>query len=188
MTDVAKRCLGYVVAGAIALALLLVVARKVDGWLGGTADAATTAISKNQVKLHASQVKIRAHLRAVQAANQHVMDSLVARGRAAEATNAFDTTDYAAAMRWKGIALFYKAAADACPAIVRACDAGAASGASEADTLTGALTDQIRVRNHPCGVTLGLGATVGVTTAGGLGMAGGLTLLVGCQLVRSPWP
>jgi ferric-dicitrate binding protein FerR (iron transport regulator) len=79
MTDVAKRCIGYVIAGALALGLLLWVSRKVDGWFGGNKDAATTAASKAQVKLHGSLLKIRAHLRQVETDKANLAVSFLAR-------------------------------------------------------------------------------------------------------------
>lgn len=186
MPKLGWRILGLVMAGAIALVLLLVAARTVDGWFGGTADAATTAQSNAAIALHGSLVKIRAHLQTVEVAKAAAGRRTV---RWADSARRIQTSPLTHSDTvWMAIADSTRVGAAACFIALAACQQRAESAELEAARLTTQLHAQVGVRHHPCGVTLGLGSTVGVTTAGGLGAAAGLTVLVGCQLVRSPWP
>lgn len=178
MTDVAKRCIGYVLAGLIALGFVLYVFRQIDGYFGGNADRATTVASTAMVKLHLSQARLRAHLLQVERDKQAVSSAATAladalRDSAPEARSPD-------AIAWKAIADTTRIGAAACFQALMACQARAENAEIEAANAIAQLGQQVKVRDHPWGVWLG----------GGIGTGGKWEAMIGFgrRVLRLPWP
>lgn len=172
----------YLAAAALVLGLTFYVFGKIDGLLGAH-DAATTAASNAGLAVHAALVKQRAQL--AKAERQHAHDQAIARALGdslAQLASPADTSP------WHAVATAREAEVRACSLVVLTCRRRAEMAEAEGSSLNTLLGAQVGVRNHPFGITVGLGATVGVAATGGLGAAAGLTILVGYQLVRSPFP
>lgn len=182
---VSSRIATYLVAGAIAAALLFYVFGQISALLG-VHDAQITAASHAQLELHAGLARQRQKLAAVErqhaatvARDRTVADSL----RRMLATGArVDTVPVLIE-----IATRDSSAARGCSLIVLACQQRAASAEAEVDSLHRRLTNQVTVHDRRCGLFAGIGPGAGWVaspTGSGLGVSASLTVAVGCRL----WP
>ncbi len=178
MKALTGRLLGYVVAGAIAAALIFWTFGKITA-LYDLHDRLTTEASKAALVAHPALVRLRAKMLVLQqraqaaSASEHATaDSL----RRLLSTG--QRTDTVTLLR--EIAVHDSTAVRRCEAAVLACEARAASAIAEADTLSRRLTAQLKVRDYPWGVTVGFGA------AAGHGVAWGATIAVTRRILRIP--
>jgi len=170
------RVTGYIVAGAIAAALLFWTFGRISAFLGHQ-DAMITEASRAQLKVHATLVRQRQQLLALErrfatqaSASRTAADSL---RRLLATGQRVDTVQVLVE-----IATRDSSAAESCGRALVTCQARAASAEAEADSLHKRLTDQVTVRDRRCGLFGGVG------TAAGWKAGAGLTLGVGCRL----WP
>jgi len=174
------RLASYLVAGAIVAALLFYIFGRIDAYFSQQ-DQLITESSKAQLALHPALVRMRQKYLVVEQRASQAMtvqrtlgDSLrhlLATGQRVDTVEVL-----------REIAIHDSSGLASCGLALRACQQRAQSAEAEADSLARRLTAQLRVRNHPCGVTMGLGVAAGSKAAWGG------AILVGCQVVRSPWP
>jgi len=173
---VSSRITTYLVAGAIAAALLFYGFGQLSGILGAR-DAAITQASRAQLALHGALVRQRAHLQSVERAKAA---EAVARAGVADSLRAA----LAAGRRVDTITVLRQiAAADSgawrsCRVSLLACEQRADNAEAEAGSLHRRLTAQLAVHDRRCGLFGGVGVSAG------LKIGTGLTIGVGCRL----WP
>lgn len=180
MTDVGRRIVGYLIAGAIALAIVLYVSGKIDGWLGRH-DAEIVAQSRAAVAIHPKLVAWRAKLRAIE--TTHAAAGRHALAWADSSNKALPPPATSIDSARQLVADSGRSAARSCFIALRACQQRAESAEAEADTLALQLEAQLTVRSHRCGLNLGGGPAIGAK-----GFDWVVTLSVGCQVVRFRWP
>lgn len=170
---------GYVVAGAVALVVLLTVLHQIDGLFGGTHDAAVTAVSVATLRQHPALARWRAKLATAEARLQ------VSQGREAGLADSLRhllasgrRVDTITVLR--EIATHDSTAYQQCSLAFRTCQQRAASAEAEVDSLTARLTAQVKVQPKRCWLSAGAGVAVG------RGMASGAVFGVTCGLVRIP--
>src|SRR6266550_3808636 len=179
------RTLYLAFGAAVALFVMAHLFGKLDDLFGGSQDRATTAASQAQLDGHAGVVRLIATFQRVEIAKTaearrllRIVDSLQTHPRVMVIP-----PDNTAATYWKAQADSERTRADSAVLAARTCLVAAKACALRADTaggegaaLHGQLTQQVKVKNHPCGLTAGVGA------AAGKGSGIGLAVLLGCQL------
>jgi hypothetical protein len=171
---VSSRIATYLVAGALALALVFYVFGRIDQLLSSR-DAEITHGSKTLLALHARRIQEREKIRRLERGRQLLVDSLT---HLAEAADSADSARAVAAGQPIPTPSPWKPVAQGCSLVVLACQARAENAEREAADYHRQLTDQVTVRDHRCGLWAG----------GGWGTAGKLEaqLGLGCRLVRVP--
>lgn len=168
------RVTSYLIAGAIAAALLFYGLGQISALLGAK-DAAISAASIAQLRAHPALARYRA--KELAAERRYVMASQDVRGLAdslRQALAAGRRVDTVTVLR--AIAAADSSASRSCSIAYRSCAERAASAEAEADSLARQLQRQLGVHDRRCGLFGGGGA--------GKGTGAGLVLAVGCRL----WP
>ncbi len=170
------RLSSYVVAGAIAAALLIYGFGQVSALLGAH-DAEITAASVARLHDHAGLARYRAKLAAAE--QRYAMTFAGELATADSLRQALRTGTRVDTVRvLLAIATHDSTALRACSVIVQTCAQRAASAEAEADSLAAQLKAQLAVHDRRCGLFGGAGV------AAGKGTGAGLVLAVGCRL----WP
>lgn len=180
---VSSRIATYLVAGAIAAALLFYAFGQLSALLGAH-DAGITRASRAQLALHPALVRLREKMRRAQYAQQRAVDSLE---RVAQRADSADSAHAVAAGRPVPAPSPWRPVAQGCSLVVRSCEARATHAEGEAAELTQRLKDQVTVKDRRCGIFAGVGPGIGwvASTQGtGPGVAATLTVAAGCRL----WP
>ena len=168
----------YLVAGAIAAALLFWVFGRIDGWLSAR-DAAITQASRAQLQLHDGLKRWRAKLQAAEQRNQQsaaVAHSLASQLRAALARGErVDTVKVLGEIARQDSTAYAQ-----CSVALLSCQQRATNAEREADSLAHRLEDQLKVKPKRCWFAIGAGV------AAGQGTALGATFSASCGLVRIP--
>lgn len=204
MKELWVRLAAYCVAGAIALALMFYGLGQLEALFGGK-DEATTAASNRRVAAHPVIRRLEDSLEAIEKKGRIRYAALQAtavglrRQLDSAAADTLDTSSSRPGPDWKAIALGWRAVADTadsaartCSVVALTCAQRAAKAEAESDSLARQLQAQTKVRDHPCGVSAGVGVLAGwVSTFGGssgLGTGAGATLDLSCHLFRLPFP
>lgn len=185
-----QRVCGYVLAGAIAAALLFWIFGRIDGWLTAR-DQEITRASQAQLALHPALVRWRAKIRALEQLHARDAARLAIAGdslmRLAQAADSADSARAVAAGQpvpapspWRTVADSNRAAYEHCSVAYRSCERRAASAEAEADSLVRRLAAQLTVKPKRCWLAIGGGVAIGH------GTAWGATLSASCGLVRIP--
>lgn len=168
----------YLVAGAIAAALLFWTFGKIDE-LFAIQDAEITEASRAQLSLHPALKRWRAKLAAAEQHNQQLAGQ--AHGLANELRAALtrgsrvDTVQVLVEIAREDSTSFAQ-----CSVALLSCQQRAASAEHEADSLATRLEAQLRVKPKRCWVAIGAGV------AAGQGTAMGATFSVSCGILRVP--
>lgn len=179
-----QRITGILIAGAIAVGLVFYVFGKIDGYLSHQ-DAIVSDSSRGMVKIHAGLERWRAKALAAEGRQ------IVAAAAAHEQANVLRIELVGAPPERQRPILVQIASADSsayatCSVVVRDCQQRAAAAEAETGRLTHQLERQLTVRDHRCGIFVGVGPVV-YKAAGELGgqlVAGQVGL--GCRLFRVP--
>lgn len=206
MSDVAKRVIGYVIAGAIAAFLVSWTFGRIEGLLGIN-DTRITAASDSALARHPWRDRFRDSLAAVQASFHDSADRLAS--TALTLSSNLDQTQRrldsleraghpASAADWRLLAAGYRladsghaAAYQACRWEVTECARRAQDAEQEADSLARQLHAQTGIRPRRCAIDAGVSVLVGkVWPFRGppdLGTAAGASLGLSCQVFRLPF-
>ena len=173
------RLASYLVAGAIVAALLFYIFGRIDAYFSQQ-DQIITENSKAQLALHPALVRMRQKYLVVEQRASRAMtvqrtlgDSLrhlLATGQRVDTVEVL-----------REIAVHDSSGLASCGLALTACRQRAASAEAEADSLSRRLTEQLRVRDHRMGVTIGVGV------AAGQKYAWGVTLGVTYRILRVPF-
>lgn len=178
------RITGILIAGAIAVGLVFYVFGKIDGYLDHR-DAVVSDSSRAMVKIHAAAVRWRQKLAAAEQ-RQFVL-AAAAHGLADSLRAALARGERIDTVKVRGeIATADSTAYKQCSLVVLTCQQRAADAEAETGRLTHQLERQLTVRDHRCGIFVGVGPVV-YKHAGELGgqvVAGQVGL--GCRLSRLP--
>lgn len=178
---ISLRVVGYVIVAA----LLLYAIGKVDGWLGGNRDAETTRNSAALLKIHAAGVRWRAKLAAAE---------LVIQAEAAAAHDSANTLRASVAglpieqrppRILVQIATKDSTAYAKCAVALRSCEARASLAEYDNRQLAFQLAEQMKVRDHRCGVFVGYG--VALYNAPNATARTAWELAAGCRIIRFPF-
>lgn len=175
-----KRIVAYLVAGAIAVALLFYVFGRIDALMSAR-DQVISDSSRALLRIHGQLVKYRERLRVVERANQQLAGVAHRRADSLRAALAAGTRVDTVTVLGE-IATADSSAFARCSVALLACGQRADSAEAEAGRLHAQLARQLTVRPRRCGVSVGLGASAGQ------GVGAGATIVVGCQVLRFPWP
>lgn len=151
-----KRLVGYVVAAALALAVVMYVLHQVEQFFLPNRDAEITRASHAQLKVHAGLVRYRAQLRQAERAGlaQVARDSAAADSLRRLLASGLRTDTVRILFE---IARRDSSAARGCSLVVMQCQARAESAEREAAALHRQLGEQVTVRDHRCGIFAGVG-------------------------------
>lgn len=179
-----QRVSGYVVAGAIAAALLFYAFGKVDSWLGRH-DAETTAQSAALLKVIKANVRFRAKM----AAAEHVLRDSAAATHAD--ANTLRASVAALPIEQRPLKILVQIASKdstayaKCSVVVSSCEARASLAEYDVGQLRFQLAEQMKVKDHRCGIFIGYG--LAAYNAPNATARTAWELGAGCRLLRIPF-
>jgi len=177
MNQLTGRLVGYLVAGAVGVGLLLYTFNQLDGLFGGNQEAATSSNSRSRIALHDASVRWHKKLKDAeqriqqQASASHALASEL-RTALANGTR-IDTIQVLVEVARADSTAFVQ-----CSVALRTCQQRAESAEQDADSLKTALQRQLKVRDHKCGVYIGAGYDIQRRQS--------FNVSLGCRLFRLP--
>jgi len=180
-----RRIVAYLIAAAIALAVIVYTLHQVERFFLPNRDAETTRSSHAMLKLHDARVRERAKLAAIEArpgravaGERTAADSLrrlLATGQRVDTVKVLQE-----------IATHDSSAARGCSLVVLACQRRADSAEREAADLHRQLGAQVQVRDHRCGIFAGVGPAVWIDGDVVRSRQWVATMALGCRVMRLP--
>jgi hypothetical protein len=179
-----NRIVGILLAGAIAIGLVFYVFGKIDA-LVGLHDAQVSDSSRALVNIHKSVVAYRVKLAAAEQRQSVLAAAAHSRGDSLRAALARGVRVDTVKVR-EEIAHEDSTAYAACSVAFLTCQQRAANAEAEAGRLHDQLARQLTVRDHRCGLYVGVGPTVYADSGQVRGHVWAANVSVGCRILRVP--